>query len=35
MRKRVLFTIIPKYFKNMSGEDNGVNIKVIYWKIND
>jgi len=34
MKKRILHTIIPKDFKSINNEDNGVNIKLIYWKLN-
>ena len=33
MNKRVLYTIIPKYFRTINDIDNGANIKVIYWKL--
>ena len=34
MKKRIQYTIIPKYFKRINDEESGVNIKVIYWKLN-
>ena len=33
MNKRVPYTIIPKYFRNINDIDNGAYIKVIYWKL--
>ena len=33
MNKRVPYTIIPKYLKNINDLDNGSNIKVVYWKL--
>ena len=33
MNKRVLYTIISKYFKTVNNINNGVNIKLIYWKL--
>ena len=33
MNKRVPYTVIPKFFKTVSDIDNGVNIKVIFWKL--
>ena len=33
LRKKVTYSIIPKYFNSIKNEDNGVNIKVIYWKL--
>ena len=33
-KKRIRYTIIPKYFKNINYEDNRLNIKVIYWRLN-
>ena len=33
LKKKVLYLIIPKYFQSIKYEDNGVNIKVIYWKL--
>ena len=33
MNKRVTYTIIPKYFKNISDLDNGTSIKVVYCKL--
>ena len=34
MKKRILHTIIPNHFKSINNEDNGVNIKLIYWELN-
>ena len=33
MNKTVPYTIIPKYFKTINDFDNGLKIKVIYWKL--
>ena len=33
MNKRLPHKIIPKYFKTFNDIDNGLNIKVIYWKL--
>ena len=33
LKKKVPYSIIPKYFHSIKDEDNGVNIKVIYWKL--
>ena len=33
MKKRVPYTIIPKYFRTINYIDNEANIKVIYWKL--
>ena len=30
---KVTYLIIPKYFHSIKDEDNGLNIKVIYWKL--
>ena len=33
LRKKVPYSIIPKYFHSFENEDDDVNIKVIYWKL--
>ena len=34
MKKRIPHIIIPEHFKSINDEDNGLNIKLIYWKLN-
>ena len=31
--KKIQYSIIPKYFHSFKDEENDVNIKVIYWKL--
>ena len=33
MKKRVPYTIIPKYLKTINDLVNGSNMKVVYWKL--
>ena len=33
LKKKLPYSIIPKYFYRIKDQDNGVNIKVIYWKL--
>ena len=33
MNKKITYTIIPKLYETINDLDNGVNIKVIYWKL--
>ncbi len=33
LRKKVPYSIIPKYFHSIKDEENNINIKVIYWKL--
>ena len=33
MDKKVTYLIIPKYLNSIKDEVDGVNIKVVYWKI--
>ena len=34
MKKKIPHTIIPTHFKSINNEDNGANIKLMYWKLN-
>ena len=33
LKKKFPYSIIPKYFHSIKDENNDVNIKVIYWKL--
>ena len=33
LNKKITYLIIPKYFHNVKDKNNGVKIKVTYWKL--